>query len=442
MTKATRPKKPICAAALACTKERSCAQCSGCTDHCACYTCTTCQVRRHADSRCGTCSQCENCCECWFCSGCDRTHVNGVSQCERCERCFDSCNCPYCEACEENVSSVCPSCGYCRTHCECVLTAPPGAPFVIEQPVPLPTQRTGGPTVPTVEQRIETADFMRTNGSSVMRLSREEPVFWNAKSYKENPSRRFVAVEIEIAESNPAMAPGIDAVVAAWRCSVVRDPSLPETGYEINTSPANGDLFTRQIRDFAAALKTARASLTTRCGMHTHADCRDFSYYDMRRVLILYSKCERGIYSLVPPWRREAHFCVPCGDLYGQMVIGAAHPKIFKRKMISTIYTNPDRMRKEKTEKRQGTRYRALNLHSWVYRGTLELRTPEGATEYEDIAGWGMLWAAFIDYAYKTSERDITALSATDGGFPILRDIAPGWVKDWMTDRRNTHKGG
>lgn len=286
-------------------------------------------------------------------------------------------------------------------------------------------------------------DYTATMGSSVTRLQRDEPVFWNAKSYKENPSRRFVASEIEIAESDPGQAPRIDAVVAAWRCSVVRDVSLPETGYEINTSPANGDLYLRQIRDFTEALAAAHAALTNRCGLHTHADCRDFSYYDMRRVLILYSKTERGIYSLVPRWRREAQYCVPCGELYGQMVIGAAHPKIFKRKMISAIYANPDRMRKERKEKRQGTRYRALNLHSWVYRGTLELRTPEGATTYDDIAGWGILWAAFIDFAYKSSERELTALKASDGGFSILQDIVPGgWVKSWVRDRRDRNKGG
>jgi hypothetical protein len=99
-------------------------------------------------------------------------------------------------------------------------------------------------------------------------------------------------------------------------------------------------------------------------------------------------------------------------------------------------------MRRERKEKRQGTRYRALNLHSWIYRGTLELRTPEGATTYADMAGWGLLWAAFIDFAFKQPEREIVNLTSPDYGFSILRDIAPGWVKDWVVERRDRNKGG
>jgi hypothetical protein len=440
-TTSTKPKAPRCLLQLGCEEARTCLLCNGCAGHCQCFICESCDQKLQSPYRCDRCNVCDDCCTCWYCGGCDARHGEGRSQCERCERCFDSCNCPYCETCDSSVTATCDSCGECERHCEC---HPP--PPVVLEPVPLPTQRTGGPTVPVVAEpsgrRVLTADFVRTGGSSVTRLQHDQPTFWNAKSYAENPSRRFVATEIEIAESHPAYAPYIDAVVAAWRCSVVRDASLPDTGYEINTSPANGDLYTRQIREFSEAFKTAQASLTNRCGLHTHADCRDFSYYDMRRVLILYNKCERGIYSLVPQWRREAQYCVPCGDLYGQMVVGAAHPKIFKRKMISTIYSNPDKMRRERKEKRQGTRYRALNLHSWIYRGTLELRTPEGATTYADMAGWGLLWAAFIDFAFKQPEREIVNLTSPDYGFSILRDIAPGWVKDWVVERRDRNKGG
>jgi hypothetical protein len=421
-------KIPVCEF-TGCDVSRSCEDCNQCDTHCRCWTCTRCEVRRHTpDERCGECGVCEDCCLCWHCTGCDRRHT--------------TCHCRECPRCGNFIRNdrMHEGCGRCRACCRCQAAPPPGA-------VPTVNVVRYGPQIDEVKIPAPKArERTRSTHSSVRIVQNPLPTFWKAKTFVNNPSHRFVAAEIEVAESDGyrPYAAAIDAVVKAWGCNVVEDQSLPATGFEITMSPANGDLYLEQAKEIADVLKQAEAMVTDRCGLHVHADCRDFDYYDVRRALMLYVKTESAIFSLVPPTRRQAKYCVPCGKQFAQILVGTDHPKVFKRELINNVYTSPDKMKTGKTDKRgcgQTVRYRALNVHSWMFRGTLELRTPEGSTKYDDIAAWGMLWAAFVDYAYKVPERKLAAMDASkDGGFEILLNLAPaGWVRTWMKDRRTRY---
>jgi len=274
--------------------------------------------------------------------------------------------------------------------------------------------------------------------------------------YKQNTSHRFASVEIEVSKlANRSKAELIDQACREYSCSVVADGSLPETGFEINTSPAAGDLLAKQLRDICGALGKAGAMVDYSCGMHIHADARDLSWYDISKLAVLYSKVEKTLFAMVPAHRRRSHYATPCGTLYadamklGKLPAGTASSvrKALKAAFARGVYSSdqnsayekvgtvrdlqqnkswrrdrngfvPDR---ERGDRYHTARYHALNLHSWVYRGTVELRLPNGAVSFRPAFNWARLWASIVDAANSWSQKTVDKANA---GKKTLIDIA------------------
>jgi hypothetical protein len=229
----------------------------------------------------------------------------------------------------------------------------------------------------------------------------------------------------------------------------VTDGSLHrDTAVEINTSPANGDLLLNQLSDLGEAIRNNGGSCYSDAGMHCHIDARDFRWYDMRRLIFLYEKIELALYSIVPQWRRGNSYCSPCGKyLADALRKTGAVPKESKKGIIGALYGEgftgddaeptevlTDRYRHGKAQKGMSDRYRGLNLDSWVYRGTVECRIHQGSTRPERMQAWAMMWAAILDYAMKTPEREIIALSGTP--LDILRSVPmPSLSLEYINDR-------
>src|ERR1041385_3921165 len=61
-----------------------------------------------------------------------------------------------------------------------------------------------------------------------------------------NKTSRYISAEIEVARLGGHKAL-IEKVVKKWDGNIVYDGTLPEGGFEINTAPAGGDLYVRQV---------------------------------------------------------------------------------------------------------------------------------------------------------------------------------------------------
>ena len=129
--------------------------------------------------------------------------------------------------------------------------------------------------------------------------------FWNAAPTEHtiNPSKRHLAVEIEVAKAGEGNH--VNQAVQKWKGSIVRDGSLPMGGFEINTSPANGDLFPKQIREIGKALDAQGGEATSACDLHVHIDARDFEFEDIARLMKLYAKLEAGLSTIIRKNRRR-----------------------------------------------------------------------------------------------------------------------------------------
>ena len=264
-------------------------------------------------------------------------------------------------------------------------------------------------------------------------------VFSDRNEFKVNKLKRLVSVEIEIAGCK--LPDYIYPVTKKWQCSIVEDQSLPRYGFEINSAPANGDKFVEQMHDFDEAFIEAGAWVNERCGLHTHADARDFNAYDVRRMIKLYSKLEKGLFEIVPYDRRHTKYATPCGNALMCKITSVAHPKTSKRRLIETLYTDVDDFKRLKETKAIDPlkRRRALNIHSWAFRKTFELRLPEGSVEAVDMVNWGILWGTIVDTAYKMGERMIDSIG--NDSYQTLLDIAPTLaIQSWIRARIGAYK--
>ncbi len=264
-------------------------------------------------------------------------------------------------------------------------------------------------------------------------------VFSDRNQFKLNKLKRLVSVEIEIAGCK--LPQYIYPVTNKWQCSIVEDQSLPRTGFEINSAPANGDKFVEQMYEFDECFQQAGAYISERCGLHTHADARDFNAYDVRRMIKLYAKLEDALFDIVPIERRRTKYATPCGETLISKITSVAHPKTSKRRLIETLYTDVDDFKKMKETKAIDPlkRRRALNIHSWAFRKTFELRLPNGSIEAEDMVNWAILWGTIVDTAYKSGERAIDAM--TTDSFKLLLQLAPNArIAKWIERRKGEYR--
>ncbi len=351
-------------------REDRCERCARCPAHCGCATCTSCSSRVDSDAYCGDCEQCHSCCECIHCA-----------------RCGDACE------------STCGDCDRCSDCCEC---SEDRGVELTENPLTFHT--------PDRTQR------------------------------KRNPSARHLSVEIEVAGlTHKDQGYRIDHVVDDWSASVVEDGSLPDEGFEINTAPAGGDLFVEQIQDFDAAFKHAGTKITNACGLHVHIDARDFSYYDIRRLVRVYARIEYALFDMVPGRRRTGTYSKPCGRIYLDAIEGAAGlvprgHKMLKKSVFETLYPgNSERSYcSARRRKYESARYYALNLHSWLLRGTVECRLFNGTALADKIIPWGRMWAMILDWVATHTDTDAEALLARHTNPRAVLAELVGWDREIM----------
>jgi len=377
----------------------ACRRCPGCCGH---VTCEGCDFRRDSDTICDECSTCSRCCcTCWYCEACGQTHGEDVGRCGDCERCDDECSCS----------------------------------------TPSDEDREGENSSPSGSGR-----------PTKVRLP-DTPVFHKGTTFLRNPSRRFISVEIEVARSSESTRRHVDPHVAGWASTaVVDDGSLPDSGYEINTAPTSGDEFVERIEGLCDALSNADAIVTTACGLHVHVDARDLTYRALQRLVALYAHVEPALFNMVPSSRKNNRYCQRCGPDFLRRGIAASldraaqsaagqSPKIAKAAVVKAVYEEDveqpygkERFEARKKYKYDDARYAALNLHSWFYRGTVELRLAAGTTNAEKIVCWSILVASMLDWAKKHKDADLTKLPSDP--LEALLSVAPTVeVREWTRKR-------
>lgn len=406
--------------AQGCQCERTCDNCSECQDcgSCACITCPNCNKKVDNGSLCSRCGHCSDngCCECVFCehprcgqsfesvcsdcnmcgNHCECIHCSSCghtveSTCSNCDNCNNCCECGYCEGCEENTAShICGECNRCPDCCECEHGPRQAQRFTIKKPI-------------------------------------------NAKGYKENASKRPISIELELCSvSNP------DSLVS-WAkkngAGLVEDGSLADSGVEINTNPASGDYFVQDARSLATVLKNCGAQVDHRCGLHVHVDASDYSQYDIRRLVLLWSIVERSMFDLAGKNRIDNRYCKPCAATYANVY--ALGPQEWRKQLATCLYSEANKNTKgQKQEKYADARYYALNIHSYFFRKTFEFRLHEARTDAHVLENWPLLCGRLVDVSMRTPERELLGMvKGSRNSEDVLASILPAHLASWASER-------
>ena len=251
-----------------------------------------------------------------------------------------------------------------------------------------------------------------------------------------------------------------------WFCSVVHDGSLPDNGFEINTHPAGGDLWMNLCTELYTAMTAARVCFNQNAGCHIHVDARDLGYIQVANLLKLYYYTEHGLYRLIAKERRDNRFCSLCGTGYRVALdrVSKALKKatddttratIYRQAILNELYKSKATLNKVvpkqfvasiRQSKGSGPRYRGLNLHSWIHRGTIEFRFPGHQPSAYDLQMLGCLLANLVDISKRPEgaiEELITPIEKAGGDWPnaaasleFLKSLTPNkQVMDWVIER-------
>lgn len=244
----------------------------------------------------------------------------------------------------------------------------------------------------------------------------------NPKQLKSNNSTRFAAVEIEVSSIKNALE--VNKCIANWGCAVVHDRTAGEDGFEINTTPACGDLLPEQLYEICDTLVDSRAKVTTECGLHVHVDCRDYGYQELQRFIRLYHIFEPALFAAVDYRRKTSAFCYPCGTMYNNKFVVGVKPetKILKKAIIESVYGDTSLTNRAPTVpnfhafsndhygrvhgERNIARYSAINLHSYFLRGTVEFRMHHAAIDGIEVYGWTKILIDLMDKIVSMSSSE------------------------------------
>lgn len=362
-------------------------------------------------------STCTHCCTHRLCScGCGRAGLQ-PSLCQLCGRVEHCCRCARCtrSGCRGVANTSCPDgCGQCTGHCGCA--------------------RTG--TLPMVPRPM---------------VHHESKRFYRGL-------RRKLGTEIEIAGK---LAGGsrkeMKNALVKWAASVVRDGSLPDKGVEIVTSPAGGDKWREMMKYLGGGLDSLRAIVDSSCGNHVHVDATDLGAWDLRRVIQLYAHVEDVLFAALPATRRNSTYCIPCGPTYLEW-LKDGNKKLNKRWLAMKQYgitvnsvvratCGADASQKQKnaevdatikdraTHKYDSTRYKALNLHSFWHRGTIEFRHAHGTANWLQIMHWGIVCGSVVEFAAKHSDSEVLKLLGKTPQEALLSCIYEVDTREWLQAR-------
>ena len=372
-------------------------------------------------SRCAvTESHCDNCSRCKGCQGCN------------CRRCTNGCNRWFIIA---NQHSYCERCHVCRRCCRC-RNSPKYTP----------------------DYRLGISEIITKGGTKGRSVVTGLP--------------RTLGMELEIGDWKNLSRDGGNNRIPGISYITTHDWSVKPSEMEMVISPLRGDAVIRGMLELSRAGTTAGIVLNESCALHVHVGGKDLSYFEIRRLLEVYSRLEREIYShLIAPHRTQnpsIHYCqmmtgphVVAGcercrrydqQYPEQRVIPEPLSSVLSRMWMATTTEDlklcllrmlygienpshiPDVVRTRKGGHYEFCRYFGLNLHSWMHRLTVEFRMKEATVDPIELVMWP-LWCGWFVHA-------ITRMSDADARNPQLsvRSFTDRWMPKYLGEYIGMHK--
>lgn len=210
----------------------------------------------------------------------------------------------------------------------------------------------------------------------------------------------------------------------AW--TVKRDGSVGSGG-EVVSPPLDFDNASdrEQVTIALEALQRAGCRPDESAGIHVHVDANDLNARQVANVGRFMFKFEDVIYRIASSgWERirpngVGNYCKPlAADLVAKLTKVRDKNDFYK-----AWYGSVQNGEFNANRQGHGSRYNGLNLHSWVYRGTIEFRVFNSSLNPKRVQGYIALAVAIVQDAREGFAR-------STGKSYRLGDMAAGTVKE------------
>lgn len=190
-------------------------------------------------------------------------------------------------------------------------------------------------------------------------------------------------------------------------------------GIEIASYIASGIKDIDHIATVARFLSLSGCRVNDNCGLHIHAEAKDFDVRSAGVLLAYWLKIESWVENILPKRRRKNKYCKKLSET-----------KVFDRNRYWDaqdffVFFAPTNLNTYENEDRRVT----LNFVNFVKsivtgndsRKTLELRYPEGTLDYNEIKSWLFFYLNFLDYCKdKPMPEDLREVKKIDDVLEVL----------------------
>lgn len=178
-------------------------------------------------------------------------------------------------------------------------------------------------------------------------------------------------------------------------CSVNEEISSCDTSFSsVHDSSVDGPEYVSQILQGDTGFKEIQKlcefdlETNTSCGFHLHLDAHDIDESQVINIAYNYSQIEDFLFCLVAPSRRDNSYCKRLEYNWSLLLSNKD-----RTNLIREVYKSDNIF----YEKYHNKRYEFLNIHSYFYRRTLEIRLHQGTFNPEKIRNWVNLHQAFFE---------------------------------------------
>lgn len=287
-----------------------------------------------------------------------------------------------------------------------------------------------------------------------------------------NPLHRKIGVEIEL-NTFGKIADEQGNKHVRWE--MVHDGSVAGSALELVTRPMEGDQYIYGMSGIFHKLMDRNHAVVDRsCGYHVHVDAAEFTPLDLRRIMSAFTMVQHDLYGTLVSATRAGDwgqtYCPPLNcdvaklmamedkaqfiDWLHTWLYGTRMPKreeyIKYGEDADGVYKQTLKDIDAQLKHFKNTKYMnrarrwALNLHSWMMRGTLEFRLKEGTLDPGDLIMWPLWCAWFVQKWGQAKDKDIhyymkkglTVASATEFMADGVGGMPP-YVADWVKEKLN-----
>jgi hypothetical protein len=187
------------------------------------------------------------------------------------------------------------------------------------------------------------------------------------------------------------------------RWAAVPDGSLSHRQHAEVVTPILSEEDIPELQQVVRAVKSAGARVDASTGIHIHIDGAPFDGRAVRNLIKLFYKQELLIFAAFGvSLARRGHFCKDTDEEFIK-ALDRRSPKT--KEELNALWYGRAR-RPGSLYKYDPTRYRALNLHSLFFRGTIEFRLFEGTLNSEEVK-------AYIDFVLALARKALSSRAAS-----------------------------